>query len=164
MGSPFASQSVSDPIPLPFDEGQWITVRKLTGRECDRAADAHRGQVASGSPRAWPATFKRALEKGATDPQVLAALADPLTGYDRYVIVRSGLVAWSYPQSVKPVPGTAAIAAKDGQAAQPAVEGSDAVEDLDDDAVDFIAREVLRRTKPALFLSEPEAAAEKKSG
>jgi hypothetical protein len=157
MSSPFASLTVSDRIPLPFDDGQWIQVRKLTGRECERAQEAHRGSLATSNPRSWAATFRRALEKGATDPEVLQALRDPLTGYDRFVLVRSGLVAWSYPQALTPVPATPATKHKDGSTT-PAIAAADAIEDLDDEAVDFIATEVLRLTKPALFHATEEDA------
>jgi len=142
MSSPFASLTVSDRIPLPFDEGQWVQVRKLTGRESDQAQDAHRSAFASGRISAWSATFRRALEKGATDPQVMQALNDPLTGYDRFVVAKAGLVAWSYDRAIDAA----------------------AVEDLDDAAVDFIAREVLRRTKPKLFESAEDAEAARKNG
>jgi len=155
MSSPFASLTVSDPIPLPFDEGQWMQVRKLTGRECDAAQEAHRGNLASGSPRSWAATFRRMLEQGASDPAVLKAIADPLTGYDRFALIRGGLVAWSYPQSVKRVLAKPEIKGTPGS---PAVEASDAIEDLDDEAVDFIATEILRRTKPGLFHATKEDA------
>jgi hypothetical protein len=149
VGNPFASLTVSDPIPLPFDDGQWIQVRKLTGRECDAAAEAHRSGLASTSARAWPATFRRMLEHGASDPEVVKAIRDPLLGYDRFRLVRSGLVAWSYPQSITPV--TVKV---DGQPKRLV----DAIDDLDDEAVDFIAIEVLRRTKPALFHATEEDA------
>lgn len=149
--NPFASLTVSDPIPLPFDEGQWIQVRRLTGREITRAQEAHRDTLATGDPRLWAASFKRMLATGgATDPEVMQAITDPLTGYDRYALVRAGLVAWSYPQVITVRPVTAAVKAADGA---PSI---DAIEDLDDDAVDFIATEVLRRTKPALFLTAEE--------
>jgi hypothetical protein len=143
MASPFASHTTSDPIPLPFDPPHWIQVRKLTGREVERAQEAHRETIASGSARSWAVTFRRMLEKGASDPEVLKIIRDPLTGYDRYALVRTGLIAWSYPQSVKPI------------SAAPAY---DAIDDLDDEAVDFIAREVLRVTKPQLFQGTAEEA------
>jgi hypothetical protein len=157
VGNPFASQSVSDPIPLPFDPPHTVTVRKLTGREVEAAAAAHRSGLAGGNARSWPEKLKRALQYGATDPEVLKAIQDPLTGYDRFALVRSGLVAWSYPLPIKridtPATGTTVLSVVD------------AVEDLDDEAVDFIATEVLRLTKPALFYATEEVAeAEKKSG
>ena len=154
----FASLTVSDPIPIPFDPPHSVIVRKLTGLEHDAAQEAHRGNFASGSPRLWAATFRRALEKGASDPVVLQALADPLTGYDRFTVVRAGLVSWTYPQAIKPVAATAATAGEgSAPAATAAVEAADAIADLDDEAVDFIAREVLRRTKPRLFQTADEA-------
>lgn len=159
VSSPFASLTVSDRIPLPFDEGQWMQVRKLTGRECERAQEAHRGDLATSSPRSWAATFRRALEQGANDPAVLQAIRDPLTGYDRFSLVRFGLIAWSYPvlHPVKASP------ARDGDTTT-AVAAYDPIEDLDDEAIDFIATEVLRRTKPGLFhATEEDAGAEKKT-
>ena len=140
MGNPFASQT-QETVALPFDPPQTVTVRKLTGRECDEARQAHRDGLAGGSVRLWPATFRRALEKGATDPEVLRAIADPLTGYDRFAIVRAGLIAWTYPAKCT----------------------KEAIDDLDDEAVDFLAAAILRLTKPHLFLEPGEDAAEKKS-
>ena len=144
MASPFASLSVSDPIPLPFDDGQTVTIRKLTAGELTAAVDAHRNKFLIGNSRVWPASVKEILEKGLgealANPQTLAALRNPLNGYDRFALVKSGLVAWSYNRPVAP----------------------EAIEDLDDEAVDFIATEVLRRTKPALFHATEEAAAEEK--
>ena len=133
----FASQT-SATVALPMDPPNTVTVRKLTGREVEAAQEAHRGSIASGSARSWAATFRRMLEKGASDPDVLKAVADPLLGYDRFVVVRDGLLSWAYPQPIK------------------SLTTPDALEDLDDEAVDFIATEILRLTKPALFLT-PEA-------
>jgi hypothetical protein len=150
MGSPFASHTQST-VPLPCDPPHTITIRKLTGREIEQAQEAHRSNL--GSPRSWAATFRRMLEKGsATDPDVLQAIRDPLTGYDRYALVRAGLVAWSYPQALKFTPSDKV----DGKV--------DAIEDLDDEALDFIATEVLRLTKPQLFMTSAEdAEVEKKT-
>jgi hypothetical protein len=154
MGSPFASHTTSDPIPLPFDAPNWVQVRKLTGRELEQAAASGRDLFLGGNGRMFPALLRRALEHGATDPDVLHAIRDPLTGYDRYALVRFGLVAWSYPQSVKPLTANDKV---NGQTI-------DAIDDLDDEAVDFIATEVLRLTKPHLFhVTAADAAIEKKT-
>lgn len=163
MGSPFASQT-EVVVALPFDPPNTVTVRKLTGRELEAAQEAHRDSILSGSARSWGRTFRRMLEKGASDPDVLKALADPLTGYDRYALVRSGLVSWTYPQSIKTVKAKTAVPANGAMPAEPTVEASDAVEDLDDEAVDFIATEVLRLTKPTLFLTPEEAEGARKNG
>src|SRR5688572_5013340 len=134
MASPFASLIVSDPIPLPFDEGQWVKVRKLTGRQHEAVQVAHRVDFVRGDK--WAGVFRESIEKGLTSAVVQKALRDPLTGYDRYELVKSGLVAWSYDRAVD----------------------AEAIEDLDDDAIEFIAREVLKLTKPMLFMETPEAA------
>lgn len=144
----FASLKQST-ISVPFDSPHTVTVRKVTGRELDAAAEAHRSHLAGGSPRLWPATFRRALEHGASDPEVRRAIADPLTGYDRFALVTAGLVAWSYPQSLTPAHTGGPVAA---------------IEDLDDEGVDFIATEILRLTKPALFQTAEEIEAARKNG
>ncbi len=152
MSDAFGVQTVSDPIPVPFAVGTWIQVRKLTGRECEAAAVAHQSSVASGGPRAWPRVLRRALEHGASDPEVRAALQDPLLGYDRYVLAASGLVAWNGPAPLEAVlEASAGWTAKQVREAHYAVR-QEAVEGLAEEEVDFIATEVLRRTKPALFV------------
>lgn len=149
MASPFASLVVSERIPLPFDEGQWIVVRKLTGRQHEQAQTAHRAGFVAGDK--WAGFFRATAGTGPNSKEVQRVLADPLTGYDRYELVRLGLVAWSYDRPIAPVK-------VDGQPDQ------NAIEDLDDDAVDFIAREVLKLTKPSLFVEPADAEEEKKSG
>jgi len=150
MGNPFASLTQSDPIPLKFDPPHWIVVRKLTGRQIARVQEEHRDSLATGDPRLWSASFRRMLATGgATDPEVLKAIRDPLTGFDRYALVRAGLVAWSYPQPIKPV--TVKVEGQPDQVV-------DAIEDLDDEGVDFMATEVLRLTKPHLFYATAEDA------
>jgi len=148
----FASLT-QETIPVPFDPPHTVTIRKLTGREHDAAAEAHRTSLAGGNPRLWPAAFRRALEHGASDPELLKAIANPLTGYDRFALVRAGLVAWSYPQSIKPLTPSEVV---DGLR-------KDAIDDLDDEGVDFIATEVLRLTKPGLFLSPDDAEVARKN-
>lgn len=150
MASPFASYTTSDPIPLPFDEGQWIKVRALTGQEHEDAQEAHRAAFVSGRSNLWALQFRRALEHGASDPEVLNALADPLTGYDRYALARAGLVEWSYKSAIN--------------AKEPLPEEYDAIRDLKDGPIEFIAREVLKLTKPELFMaSVAEAEADRKN-
>lgn len=138
MPSPFASLIASAEIPLPFDEGQWVKVRKLTGRQYEQAQTAHR----EGAFRTekWSGLFRLSLEHGITSEQVQQAMRDPLTGFDRYELVTLGLVAWSYDRAIEKA----------------------SIDDLDDDAIEFIAREVLKVTKPGLFAEQP-AEAEKKS-
>jgi hypothetical protein len=142
----FASQTQSDPIPIPFDPPHTIVVRKVTGKEYQAAVNDSTGRIT--------ALFRRALAGGGvTDPAVFAAAADPLLGHDRSALVRAGLVSWSYPQpiAVRPAKGADLVLRRQEQEARDTV-----IDDLSDEALDFIAIEVLRLTKPALFVA-PEA-------
>lgn len=153
--SVFASQTKSDPIPVPFDPPHTIVVRSLTGRELDLAeAEDLRGFVSGRSPRGWAATFHKALANGtATDADAQQALADPLNGYDRHVVARFGVVSWSYRN--EPTEKQAKDAAFDPHTPTPAQ-----LTDLSDEMVEFIAVEAMKRTKPDRFqtLEEMEAA------
>lgn len=141
MASPFASLVTSDPIPLPFDSGQWIRVRKLTGKQYEAVQQSHRAGFVTGDK--WAGFFRAVAEGGPTSESTRKILSDPLTGHDRYALITEGLVAWSYEQVV----------------------GADAIADLDDDAIDFIAREVLKLTKPSLFIETiDDAETERKNG
>jgi hypothetical protein len=143
MGNPFASHTTKV-LELPFDPPQTVTIRRLPGRHLEAAGrervfarmDAIRRM---GGPR-WQKDLQSAIAQEeqeaaastvAPEPVVEAAPApaDPLLDYDKQVLVAHGVVAWSYPDPVTP----------------------ERIADLDADAVDWIAREVLRLTKPALF-------------
>ncbi len=91
--------------------------------------------------------------------EFLAVLRDPLTGFDRFAVVRAGLMGWSYDAPIT-VDGKTPGAA-------PVVPGTpkpyDPIDDLSDPMVEFIATEIMRRTKPALFQTEEERAAERKN-
>lgn len=132
----FASQTQAT-LPIPFDAPHTITIRKLTGKEVQQAqADDARGMV-NGGARTWAERLKRMV--ATADPKAMEAVRDPLIGYDRFSVIRAGLLAWSYPESITPT------------------ETRDAITDLDDEAADFIATEILKLTKPALFLATAEA-------
>lgn len=131
MGSPFSF--VSEQIPMPNDPASWIKVRKLTGKQYEKAQDVHRAKFAVSSDR-W-AGFFRATATNPDSEDVQRILSDPMTGHDRYALAKEGLVEWSFERAIDDA----------------------AIDELDDDAIDFIAREVLKLAKPGLF-------AEKKSG
>lgn len=139
--SMFASRT-TDTMPIPFESGQTITLRKLTGGETDAAQEAHLRATIAGrwSPHGWAATFQRQLAKGVV-ADVQQALTDPLLGYDRLTLATAGIVAWSM--------------------SEPAL-SPEAIADLGDDELDWVAREILRRTKPALFLTVEDAKAAEK--
>lgn len=154
----FASQTKAT-LAIPFDAPNTISIRKLTGREVEQAQEAHAlGMSTGGRSRLWGAKLRGILEGAVTDKvTVQDAIADPLLGFDRFVVIRCGLLSWTYPESVKPVPAREAVAAKDGHPAIAAVEARDAIADLDDESAEFIAREILRLTKPALFQTQVQS-------
>ncbi len=130
---------------MPFDVPQTVTIRKLTGREIEKAQAEHAVSIASG--RGWGQKIQRILS--ANDSALVEKeLNDPLLGYDRHTVIVSGLIGWSYTEHKKPKPVTAEAAA-----------------DLDDEAAEFIARAIMRLTKPALFAQTAEAiAVDQKNG
>lgn len=144
----------ADTIPMARHDGQTITIRKLTGREYEAAQHEHlKTLVAGRSARGWSPTFQRILAGVATPADADAALADPLAGFDRFTIVKAGLLA----TSAGPIAATDRLPLGD-----PGL--TDGIEGLDDDELDFIATQILRRTKPHLFhATAADADAEKKS-
>jgi hypothetical protein len=136
----FASRSTSDPIPIPgVDPPATCTVRKLTGRELDTAQGDHLRATIAGrfAAHGWAAVFQRQLKAGlATDADAQQVLDDPLSGYDRHAIVKAGLLTWTIPE--------------------PAL-SPEAIEDLEDDALEWFAVEIMKRTKPRLFQTADEA-------
>jgi hypothetical protein len=139
----FASETTAT-VPLPFDPPETITIQKLTGADVERAQAAHLSATVAGkTPRGWEQLFKNAVAKGiATDADAARMLNDPLAGYDRITIVRAGLKAWSYKRAVDAA----------------------AIDDIDDESLEFIATEIMRLTKPALFQTPEEREAAKKKG
>ena len=59
----------------------------------------------------------------------------------RHKLIEMGLTAWTYPEPLTP----------------------DLLKELDDEAANFIAGEILRLTKPGLFLTPDEVEAERKN-
>lgn len=149
----FASDSRRT-VPVPFAAPHTVTIQKLSGREVERAQAEHLAAFQGNrSPRGWAAIFQRALENGAaTDKDAQRALVDPLNGYDRFAVVRAGLKGWSF--TVTDYKGTE----------QPKALTPEAIGDLDDEALEFIAVEVMRLTKPGLFLTVEEREAAQKNG
>lgn len=119
-------------IPVPFDDGQTVTIRKLTGREFERAQEAAALALAGqGRTRSFAVRLRRILEGSANEADAMGAMRDPLVGFDRFALIRGGLVSWSYP-----LPDNQT---RDQQ-----------IDDLDDDAAEWLSREILRLTKPEL--------------
>ena len=107
--------------------GGSVTIRKLTGREVEKAQAAHLAGFMGRSSRGWADAFQRTLASGtASAEDVKKLIADPLNGYDRATVLKAGIVSWTF-GDVTPA----------------------AVDDLDDEASDTIGRAVMALTKPA---------------
>jgi hypothetical protein len=93
-------------------------------------------------------------EAAGVEAEIEKVKTDPLNGFDPYIVVQGGLVSWTYPESLKP---------------EEVVEGNTvtmrvrAIDDLDEDALKWLATEIMRLTKPSLFQTEAEAEAERKN-
>ena len=162
MASPFASRVVVT-LPIPFDLPHEVTIRKLAGRHLERARNAFmtglfldvQARGGAAVQKDMQTLFKKDDEDAdAVAEKVKAAEADPLNGFDTYVLAQGGIVAWSYPESLMP---------------ERTVEGDSilmrvrAIDDLDEDAVRWFATEVMRLTKPSLFQTKAEAEADRKN-
>jgi len=140
----FASQT-SQTIPIPGAAPHTVTIRKLTAGELDAAQGVHLRTTLAGrwAPHGWAAQFTQHLAKGTATPvEAERVLSDPLNGYDRHTLVKAGLVAWSVPDPVL---------------------SPEAIDDLDDDTLEFFAREILQVSKPSLFRTPEEAEAARKN-
>jgi hypothetical protein len=163
MASPFASRVVVT-LPIPFDPPHEVTLRKLAGRHLERARNAFMTSLfldvqarggAAVQKDMQQLFVKDAPNKEDVEDQVKKAAADPLNGFDPYVVTQGGITAWSYPESL------AVELVTDEKGNQlPRVK---AIDDLDEDAVRWFATEVMRITKPALFQTAAEVEAERKN-
>jgi hypothetical protein len=143
----FASQT-RQRVPLPFDVPHTVTLQKLSGKDLDAAQFEHMAGIQTGHGRNWAQRFLRLAAAGlASQADAQKVLDDPLSGYDRLALAKAGVKAWTYEDGGTPKPVTDA-----------------AIEDLEDEALEFIARTVLQLTKPALFQSKDEREAARKNG
>lgn len=135
-------------IPIPFDAPHTVTIQKLAGKDVDAAQLDHMAGVVTGRGRNWAVRFlELARANAATEKDARKVLDDPLSGYDRLALVKRGVKAWTYE-----VDGTA----------KPITDA--AIDDLDDEALEFLARAVLQLTKPGLFQTADERQAAQKNG
>lgn len=143
----FASENTKT-VEIPGAPGHTAVIQKLPGRVVERAQAEHLSAFEAGrSPRGWAAFFQTMVRKGvATEADASKFVHDPLAGYDRLTIVRGGLKSWSFRSGDEPRPVT-----------------PDAVQDLDDEALEYFAVEIMKLTKPGLFKTVAEIEADQKN-
>jgi hypothetical protein len=160
----FASDT-TETFEVPFDPPHTVTIRKLTGKKLMKAQKAFFNELIAevqsrGGARVQK-DIEQLFEKGTKTAEEIAKVkADPLNGYDKHALIAAGLASWTYPKSLEPV----AVTEKTADGREVTVMVVPAIEDLDDEAVEFFATEVLRLTKPSLFLTADAAKADRKNG
>ena len=137
---------VTKVITIPHDEPNTVTIQKLTGRHLERARQESQFKSVDDLKRMGGAAFQKELASlGTSEDQaklIAKVQADPLNSFDAYTVLQKGIRAWTYEREVT----------------------ADAIEELDEDSALFLAREILRLTKPALFATAAEAEAQQKNG
>ena len=129
----FASRTEKT-IPIPFDPPHEVTIRKLAGRHLERAKQEGQIKSVDWIRKLGGAEFSRELSALGDPAERAAALekrkaevrADPLQKFDRTVVLEKGIVRWTYPEPVTP----------------------EALEDLEEEAGEWLAREILALTFP----------------
>lgn len=165
MASPFASR-VRVTLAIPFDPPNEVTIQKLSGRHLERARNVFmtglfldvQARGGAAVQKDMQTLFKKddpAAAKEAEE-QVKKVQANPLNGFDPYVIAQAGIVSWTYPESLTPERVVTDTAGSTEMRVQ-------ALDDLDEDALNWFATEIMRITKPSLFQTPEEEAAERKN-
>jgi hypothetical protein len=193
----FASR-VTKTIPIPFDPPNDVTIQRLAGRHLGEAMLENQLHSIDTFRQMGGAKFQKELNEIRSEPPAkddgsvktpspTPPVADPLAGYDKYVLMKHGIVSWSYDESLKPelvndeeselfaeaVRKFADLVDKKGKLTDVTLSLSEsmkksrvaikAIEDLTDEAADFFAREILKLSKPALFQTADENEAETKN-
>lgn len=134
---------VTKTIPIPHDDGATVTIRKLAPRHLDQAAkEAQRESLEQLKAMGGPAFMKELQALGGDKTVQAATKADPLLLFDAVTLLEKGVTGWSYDAPI----------------------ARESVEDLDDATLTYLAREILKLAKPALFQTEDEAEAARKNG
>ena len=87
------TKGVTRKVEIPHEPDQWVQLRMLTYRQL---AEARRVKLDD------LFTVMRGLKDIALPQQDGQAVVDPLAGYDIGVLLRYGIVAWSYGETVTP--------------------------------------------------------------
>lgn len=126
----FASRSLKV-VPIPWDDPHTVTIQKLPGRHLGKAQQEKQIAAQAFVTRMGGDAFRQQLA-GLGDPadvadRVARAQADPLNSYDRGAVLQKGIKAWTYDEPVTP----------------------ETIDDLSEDAADYLARAILDLTLPA---------------
>lgn len=109
-------------LDIPHEPGEYIEIRMLSARKREEAHDAKMQSIIR-ALSGGADLFKSAMESGPDEPKAEKdpSEKDPLTSFDKWMILRAGIVSWSYNAKVRP----------------------DTIDDLDEETADWAAREIL---------------------
>lgn len=134
-------------LDMPADPGQTVTIQALSGEKFRRAGEEAQVAAMENFRRLGGAEMRRevaSLQSAAASAGVSVAefVEDPVSNFDRAFVLKAGVKAWTYDLEV-----TDATLA-----------------DLSEEASEFLAREILRLTKPALFQTAEQRETVQKNG
>jgi len=127
----FASR-VQKTIPIPGDPSHTVTIQKLPRRHFIRAEKAQQATVTADLREQFGDDWQEEVQKFKTNrqaPEVEKASKDPLLKFDVPTLLKYGVKAWTYEDAIT----------------------DEALDDLDKDTAEHLAREVLRLSAPKLF-------------
>ena len=142
FSSVFTSR-VTKTIPIPHDEGQSVTIRKLAPRHLEQAAKESQRQSFAELREMGGAAFLKELRSLNEDDIKTATARDPLMLFDRITLMEKAVLAWTYVDVERT---------------------RETFEDLDDDTQVLLATEILKLSKPSLFVTKTEEETERKNG
>lgn len=92
---------VTKQVDIPHEPGEWLTIRMLPGKKLDEARE-ERERAVFGKLRALGGEVLRETQ-GMSRREAREVLeADPLEQYDIDVLLRAGIVGWSYEERFSP--------------------------------------------------------------
>jgi len=131
---------VTEVLEVPGEPGQTITIRRLAPKALERARDAARERgnremklTRESMGEAEFQAFRAEIAKNVADG---SGMSDPLNQFDQVSLVKDGVTAWTFdaPLTVE------------------------SFEDIDEDRLEWLARAILKLSKPSLFAASAEAA------
>lgn len=117
------TSKITRKLDIPGEEGEWIKIRMLSGAMLEMAEDARTKAVFESIKAAGGEAFREVAISREERDDIVQKVTDPLNDYDIGMVLRFGIVEWSYPEKV-----------------------SKAVDDLDADTRKWAAREILAFT------------------
>lgn len=137
---------VTKTIPIPNTPNWQATIRKLSPRNLFQAARESQ-RIALETVDAMGGAAQLFEKHKAELSAVIKEAAekkqdDPLASYDQVTLLDKGIVSWTCDEE----------------------KGLQAYEDLDEDTLRYLATEILRLSRPALFLTDDEKEEQEKNG